>query len=359
MRAALLEAYGAPLAVREVTVADPGPGEVLVRIAASGICATDYHYQHGRKSLPLPALLGHEGAGVVERAGPGVTSLAPGDHVVLALSAPCGRCYLCGRGQSHLCPARPPSPPPGVRYRAGSSGVFQFAAGTFAEYSLVHEGFAVRIRPDAPLEAACLVGCGVTTGLGAAIRTAKVEAGSTCLVIGCGGVGLSVIQGCRLAGAARIVACDVLDNKLAAAERFGATDIVRGGREDVVARTRALTGGLGADYAFEVISTVPTVLQAFEATRPGGLCVVVGISPEGTTFPIPASAMIEEKTLKGCTAGSVSSYVDIPLQIDLYMSGKLLLDELISQVLPLEEINRGLADLAAGQVLRTVVSMGG
>jgi Zn-dependent alcohol dehydrogenase len=341
-----------------VAVSEPGPGEVLVRVAASGICATDYHYQHGRKSLPLPALLGHEGAGIVDRVGPGVTSVAPGDHVVLALGAPCGRCYLCMKGHPYLCERRAASPPPGVRYRHGEAGVFQFTAGTFAEYSLVHESHAIRIREDAPLTVACLIGCGVTTGLGAAIRTAKVEPGSSCLVIGCGGVGLSTIQGCRLAGAERIIACDVLDTKLAAAERFGATHIVRGDREDVVARSRELTGGRGVDYAFDVISTVPTVLQAFDAIRPAGLCVVVGILPEGTIFPIPASAMMEEKTLKGCTYGSARSYVDIPLQVDLYMSGKLLLDELVSQHLPLTAINRGLEDLAAGNVLRSVITMG-
>lgn len=356
MRAAVLYERNAPLVVEEVELAPPGPGEVQVKLAASGVCHSDVHHWRQELGTPLPAVLGHEGAGIVEAVGPGVTRVQPGDHVIIAFGSKCGECFYCLRGMPHLC-----TPPGGVpvsqRLRRGETRITQaFGVGSYAERTVVPVNNVVPIPEDVPLASAALIACGVATGVGAVINTAKVEPGANVVVIGTGGVGLNVVQGARLAGAARIIAVDILDNKLALAEQFGATHLINSRREDPVERVRALTGGLGADYAFEVIGLPQTILQAYESVRKGGVAVIVGVaSMEARIELSPLMMMRTGRTLMGCAYGSTRPQVDFPRLIALYQAGRLKLDELISQRFSLEEINEAFHALEAGQVARGVI----
>ncbi|MEX2245708.1 MAG: Zn-dependent alcohol dehydrogenase [Dehalococcoidia bacterium] len=353
MKAAVLRELNKPLSIEDVELEKPGPGQVLVKTAASGVCHSDLHFIDGSWPMPLPAVLGHEAAGVVEEVGAGVTYVQPGDHVVLLFVPFCGICRFCTTGRPNLCRdgrSMQPVLKIGDRMQPAFLGM-----SSFAEHILLPEGGVVKIRQDVPLEQAALVGCGVMTGVGAAINTAKVAPGSTCAVIGTGGVGLNVIQGCALAGAAKIIAVDVRENKLAMARRFGATHTIDASQEDPVKAVRDLTGG-GADYAFEVIGLPAAITQAFDMVRRGGEAIVVGMSPFGSQVSVDATAFLSEKVLRGCVYGSTRPRYDMPMILDLYMAGKLNLDDLVSRRYPLEGINDAFDALRAGEVARSVIT---
>jgi S-(hydroxymethyl)glutathione dehydrogenase/alcohol dehydrogenase len=354
MKAAVLWERRTPLAIEEVEIADPAPGEARLRVLASGVCHSDLHHiQRDTFALP-PLVLGHEAAGVVEAVGAGVTRVEPGDRVISAFGVRCGECFFCVRGQPYLCATPPPQ---NVRLRRGDTVLNPFlAVGSFAEYANVDARNLVRIPEEIPIECAALIACGVSTGLGAVFNTARVEPGATVVVIGIGGVGLNVVQGARLAGAARIIAVDLLDRKLEYARQFGATHAINARDADPVEEIRRLTGGWGADYAFEVIGNPHTIRQAYEAVRKGGVAVVVGVAPEEAEVGINAVGMMRTgKTLMGCNYGSIRPHYDFPRCVDLYLGGRLQLDELISRRFALDEINEAFAAMEAGEVARGVV----
>ena len=360
MKAAVLYAYNAPMVVEQVQLDDPGPNEVLVKMAAGGVCRSDLHVLKGEWTPPLPIVLGHEAAGAVEAVGAGVTRVRPGDPVVLTFKPHCGYCERCMTGRPHLCTGFGGSGValPGGHRRLSKDGqpLHHFTrTAAFAEYAVVHESSAVRIDPETPMEVAALVGCSVTTGVGAVLNTARVRPGSTVAVIGCGGVGLNVIQGARLANAARIIAVDVSQEKLEFAERFGATDTVDAREAEPVDAIRRLTGG-GADYAFEALGSAATIRTAFEAVRTGGTATVVGMAPGGEYAQIDAFALaVQEKRLQGSFYGSARTHVDMPRYIALAQAGKLDLDALVTRRYPLEAINEAYAALDRGAVGRGVI----
>jgi NDMA-dependent alcohol dehydrogenase len=363
VRAAVLREHNGPLSVEEVELADPGPGEAAVRLAASGVCHSDWNVITGATPNPLPAVLGHEGAGVVEAVGEGVADLAPGDHVILSWLPSCGRCFYCVQGRGVLCDVAMADMFEGT-LPGGSLALSQNGAplyhysylSTFAERCVVPESCCVRIRPDAPLPVAALVGCAVMTGFGAAVLRARVEPGSTAVVFGAGGVGLSAILGCKLAGARAIVAADPVAFKRETALALGASHAVDPRNEDVTALLRDLTDGRGADYAFDTAGAPGVVAQAYDAVRRGGTVVAVGIPPLAETADLPAPSLPrEEKVVTGSFYGSCRPHVDMPLVIDLYMDGRLDLDVLITREFALEEINEAFAAMNAGEVARGVI----
>lgn len=360
MKAAVLYDYNAPMVIEDVQLDDPGAGEVLVKMTASGVCRSDLHVLKGEWKPPLPMILGHEAAGRIEAVGPGVTRVAPGDPVVLSFKPHCGYCAYCMAGRPHLCTglSGPAGTLPGGHIRLSKDGkpIYHFSqTASFAEYAVIHESGAVRIGPEAPLELAALVGCSVTTGVGAVLNTAQVRPGNTVAVIGCGGVGLNVIQGARFARASQIIAVDISQEKLEFAERFGATDTVDAREEDPVQAIRRLTGG-GVDYAFEVLGSAETVRTAFEAVRTGGTAVAVGMAAVGEYARIDAFLLaIQEKTLKGCFYGSARTHIDMPRYIALAQAGQLDLDALVTRRYPLAEINEAYAALDRGEVGRGLI----
>jgi S-(hydroxymethyl)glutathione dehydrogenase / alcohol dehydrogenase len=369
IRAAVFHGPGQPVLVTEVELAPPGPGEVEVAVTAAGVCHSDLHLVRGEWPYPTPVVLGHEGSGIVAAVGAGVTALAPGDHVVLSWVPACGRCRYCRLGRPAQCQlAAEVIAPGGVLYdgtsrlRAGGEPAYHYlGVSSFAERVVVPESGAVRVRDDAPLELAALVGCAVATGVGAVRNTAAVPAGATVAVIGCGGVGLSCVQGARLAGAARIVAVDVVADKLAVARRLGATDAVhtdgRPGRP-VVAALRALVPE-GLDYVFDAIGKVDTTEQAIAALGLGGSAVVVGLPPAGSQARFDPLALAEAgQRILGCNYGSIVPQRDIPHLVDLVMSGDLDLESMVSARRPLAEAAEALADLASGHVLRQLLICG-
>jgi len=362
MKAAVLYEPGQPLRVEDVQLSPPQAGEVLVRVGAAGVCHSDYHVMHGDMAAPLPAVLGHEGAGVVEQVGPGVTSAGPGDHVVLLWRTSCGHCEYCSVGRPALCPVGTVMRGSGLladgtsRLRRDDLEIRHFAGvSCFAEHTVCAERAVLKIPEDVPMPIAAVVGCAVMTGVGAVVNTAGVEPGSTVLVIGAGGVGLCAIMGAVLAGAARIIAADVNPAKLELATSFGATDVVDSSHEDVVDAVRELTGG-GVDYAFEVIGLTHTVEQAVRAVRVGGTAVAVGIVPTGTTAQVNVQQLVmQEKTLKGSIYGSTRPQADFPRLFELYRRGRLPLDRLLTREWPLDRINEAYDALLAGTVARSVV----
>jgi S-(hydroxymethyl)glutathione dehydrogenase/alcohol dehydrogenase len=349
-RAAVLRAYDTPLAIEVIALDDPGPGEVVVRLTATGVCHSDQHMLGGAFKTPLPVVLGHEGAGIVEAVGLDVRGAQVGDHVVLAWIPSCGRCGYCAAGRPALCAARQGVERPGgpTRLRgADGVGIHQFLdTSAFAERVLVREEGVIPIADDVPLEAAALVGCAVLTGVGAVIRTARVEPGSVVAVFGCGGVGLNVIQGAVLAGAARIIAIDRRPSALEIARRLGATDTLDASDPatgDPARAVRKLTGG-GVEYAFEVVGLPETIAQAWESLAPGGRAVVVGLTPPRTQVTLRAD-FLSEKALLGCILGSSVPRVDVPRMLALYRRGVLKLDELATRRYPLGQVNEALAAL--------------
>jgi S-(hydroxymethyl)glutathione dehydrogenase/alcohol dehydrogenase len=359
MKAAVAYQANAPLSIEDVEIARPGSREVLVKLMASGVCHSDWHILKGEWGDALfPAILGHEGAGVVEMVGDEVARLKAGDHVILSWRTSCGICEMCQRGYPALCLAPPVSA--SKPRLAGTDRVLGAAAGlgTFAGYALVPEIAAVLIDREVPFAQAALLGCGVMTGVGAAINTAQVRPGSTCAVFGCGGVGLNVIQGCAVAGADMIIAVDMLDNKLDMSRTFGATHLVNAAKGDPVQQILDLTGGLGVHYAFEAIGLVPEpFLQSVLCTRRRGVTVWVGHAPLHTPVTIDARALMQEKTVMASMYGSARPHIDFPRLLNLYRDGKLKLDELITRRFALAEVNEAFEVLKRGQVARSVLNL--
>jgi NDMA-dependent alcohol dehydrogenase len=362
MRAAVLYEVGSPLVVEDVDLDPPRAGEVLVRIAATGVCHSDLHYIKGDLVMPLPVVLGHEAAGTVEAAGPGVTSVQPGDHVVLLFAPACGHCRYCDSGRPHLCEMRSRvrgrMPDGSSRLHARGQDLHHFTCvSSWAEQAVVPEAGVLRIGRDLPLSIAALLGCAVTTGVGAVVNTARVAPGSSVAVFGLGGVGLNVVQGARIAGAATIIGVDLLDHRLEAARRFGATHALNPRRDDPVRAIQDLTGG-GADYAFEAIGRAATVRQAVDCLARGGVAVAVGLPPAREELVVPGAAFIlSEKTLRACFYGSARLRAEIPRLLALYHAGRLMLDELVTAAFPLERVNDAVAALDRGDGLRSILQM--
>ena len=360
MKAAVLYENFQPLVVENLELEGPKDHEVLIKLTASGVCHSDLHYIKGDREHPMPVVLGHEGAGVVEEPGSGVSYVQTGDHVVLSFVPTCGQCNYCVRGRQNLCDARyqlrGKMLDGTTRLRSGSQEIHHFnGLSTFGEYAVVPEDSLVKIREDAPLDRVALIGCGVPTGVGAVINTAKVKPGSSVVVLGAGGVGLNVVQGAVLAGAESIIAVDIYGNKLENALQFGATHMVDASGEDVIERVRDITRGDMADYAFEVIGSTAAINQALATTKRGGTTVVVGVTPAGAELTIDPDFLHLDRVLMGCTYGSCYPRADMPMLIDMYMARRLKLDELISATLKLEDINSAFEALDQGEVARTII----
>jgi S-(hydroxymethyl)glutathione dehydrogenase / alcohol dehydrogenase len=358
VKAALLETVPGELVVDDGPLGAIGPHDVLVRTVAAGLCHSDLHFMEGKYPCPVPAVLGHESAGVVEAVGDQGTYLRPGDHVISCISGFCGACRYCLSGRPNLCDhdgLRPdPAGPP--RLRRGDQAVYQFFdLSSFAEQLLVHEHYLVKIRPDMPLDKAALIGCGVTTGVGAVMNTAAVRPGELVAVIGCGGIGLNAIQAAAIVGAGRIIAVDRVASKLQLAADFGATDLVDSSGTDAVLAVHELTGG-GVDHAFEAIGLKATAEQAFAMLRKGGTATVIGMIPFGEKVEIDGFQLLMEKRIQGSNMGSNRFRFEMPQYIDWYLAGKLKLDELVSAVMPLEKINDGFAALRSGEVARQLIT---
>ena len=357
MKAAVFREVNVPMEIEDIQISKPGPREVLVNTKAAGICHSDMHFYNGTYPGQVPMVLGHESAGVVEAVGSDVHYVKPGDHVITCLSAFCGHCEHCLTGHMSLCNEPELQRPEEEPSRLAKSGeqISQFLnLSSFAEYMLVHEHTVAKIRDDMPLDIAALIGCGVTTGVGAVIHTAKVEPGSTVAVIGCGGVGLSAINGAHLAGAARIIAIDMVASKLELARKFGATDVVNASEVDAVKTVRALTSG-GVHYSFEAIGLAKTAQQAFKMLGFGGTATIIGMIPVGTQVEIHGPEFLMERKMQGSNMGSNRFRVDMPRFVDLYLQGRLHLDELISKRIRLEDVNEGLEALKTGEVARSVI----
>lgn len=359
MRAALLRALNEPLEVRDDVVAvHPGPGEVLVRIRATGVCHSDLSAINGTLPSGLPAVLGHEGAGEIVAVGDGVTNVAVGDHVIVAWTPPCGQCFHCIRNEAHLCLDIMAVSSGAQRFRCGDEGVHGMAGtGTFAEQVTLPWQAVVKIADDVPFDVASLIGCGVMTGVGAAINTAKVRPGSSVVVFGCGGVGMSIIQGARIAGASEIVAVDMVDSKLDQAKRFGAT---HGTRPDGLADlTAEVTAGRGFDYAFEAIGNPVTIRAAYDAARRGGSAIIVGVGRFDQTVEFNAFELFfNEKILRGSVYGSGDVRRDFDRLIRLWRSGQLDLEGMITHRIELDDINAAFEAMQRGEVIRQVIEFG-
>jgi S-(hydroxymethyl)glutathione dehydrogenase/alcohol dehydrogenase len=356
MKAAVLRAVGQPLQVEDVAIGKPGPREVLIRTAATGVCHSDLHYLEGSYPTQLPTVLGHESAGVVEAVGSEVRTVQVGDHVVTCLSAYCGHCEHCLTGHLSLCmePELQRGEADEPRLGAATQPMSQFLnLSAFAEQMLIHEHACVAIPRDMPLDRAALIGCAVLTGYGAVTRTAGVRPGESVAVVGCGGIGLSAINAAAIAGAGRIVAIDRQPEKEALAREFGATDFVLA-HEDSDKAVRELTGG-GVHHALEAVGRAATAEQAFAMLRRGGVATVVGMIPVREKVSIPGWQLLGEKSLRGSLMGSNLFPVDVPRLVEFYLAGKLRLDELIHRRIGLGEINEAFAEMKDGKVARSVV----
>ena len=360
-KAAVLYEVGQPLVVEEVELDDPKPQEVLVKIGAAGICRSDRHFMHGHAPIALPAVLGHEGSGTVERVGPGVTSVKPGDPVILSFVPACGRCKSCVQGHANLCDENMATGPRmfdgTCRLHKGGKDIHHMAkTACFAEYAVVPENGCVPLTTPIPMDIAAMIGCCVLTGVGAAIYSAKIEPGSTVAVVGCGGVGLNVIMGARLLSASKIIAVDISESQLEFAMKFGATHMVNASDGDPVEQVKELTGGLGADYTFEVVGSAVTLRSAWEMCAKRGTVTVVGIAPFGYEAPINAVDLVRnEKTLRGSYYGSARSRTDMPTMVDLYLAGKLNLDDLVVRHYSLDQVNEAYDDMDRGEIGRGAI----
>ena len=357
MRAAVLHAPRQPMSIEEVAIEKPRRREVLVRTAAAGLCHSDLHFIEGAYPTPVPVVLGHESAGIVEAVGEDVTYLKPGDHVISCLSVFCGHCEFCLSGHLSICQEPTVKMPPGVAKRLRWKGAHlnQFLnLSSFAEQMVVHEHALVKVREGMPLDLASLIGCSVITGYGAVVHTAKIEPGSTVAVFGAGGIGLATINAAAIAGAGRIIVVDKDPFKLELAKRFGATDVVDATEGDTVARIQALTGG-GVQYSFECIGLKQTAEQSFYALRAGGTATLIGMIPVGTKIELHGVDFLRERRIQGCMMGSNRFRTDMPRLIDFYMKGRLHLDEMVSARIRLEDINDGFAALKQGGIARNVI----
>jgi alcohol dehydrogenase len=370
IRAAVLAAMGAkppyaqtrPLSVETVDLAPPGPGEVLVRIKAASLCHSDLSVVNGDRPRPMPMVLGHEAAGIVETLGPGVDDLKPGDHVVMVFVPSCGHCLPCAEGRPALCEPAAAANAAGTLIsgtrrltRDGRELNHLLGCSAFAEAAIVSRRSLIKIDPELPLDEAALFGCAVLTGVGAVVNTARVPPGGTVAVVGLGGVGLAALLGAALAGARRIVAVDLADDKLALARQLGATDTFNAGGAAAVDEIRAATGG-GLEYVFEMAGSVKAMELAYKITRRGGMTVTAGLPPPTATFGVPQVNLVaEERTVKGSYVGSCVPVRDLPRYIALYRQGKLPVDRLMSDRLKLDDINLGFDRLSQGQAVRQVI----
>jgi Zn-dependent alcohol dehydrogenase len=361
--AAVLSQSKAPLELMELDVEPPGPGEVLVRMAAAGVCHSDLSVLQGRLVNPMPVVLGHEGAGTVEALGAGVTTLAVGDRVVLSWLAQCGECFYCQHHQASLCTTagaamiKATLQDGTTRFRRNGQPVYHMAGlGTFAQTCVVAEKGAVKLPDDIGFPQAALIGCGVLTGFGAAVNTGQIRVGESVAVVGCGGVGLNAIQGARIAGATQIIAIDLHDERLALARQLGATVTMKPG-DKLPRDVRALTGGRGVDVAIEVVGFRETVRDAVRMTRPGGRVVLVGAGSEDVTLDVPlfGGVILTEKTIRGSLYGSSQVHIDVPRLLALYAGGQLKLDELVTETFQLKDINAAMDYCASERGARGVV----
>jgi S-(hydroxymethyl)mycothiol dehydrogenase len=355
-RGVVVREPGGAITTEDLEVDDPGPGEVLVRLLASGVCHTDLHVALGQAGRAFPYLLGHEGCGVVESVGPGVERPAIGERVILCWRAPCLRCRFCRRGDLDLCAS---VQTPATRLRGAADGVPLtpvLRLGTFTTHTVVTADQAVPVDGDLPPEIGCLIGCGVMTGVGSVLRTAQVPPGATVAVIGCGGVGISAIQGARLANAARVIAIDLSPAKLELARRFGATDTVDASAADPVAQVRELTGGLGVDYAFDVVGRPETMRQALSACDLNGTCVFVGVPPAAATVTLPLSDLFDHRRrVLVSWYGNCLPTRDFPLLARWYREGRLQLDELVSARIGLDDVTAAFDAMRRADQLRSVI----
>jgi len=358
MKAAVFHGPNQPLKIENVEIDEPREREVLMRTVASGVCHSDLHFVDGLYPFPPPAVLGHEGAGIVEKIGSQVAYVKPGDHVIACLTVFCGYCEMCMSGHLNLCTNRASTqrgPQDKPRLSQGGKPMGQFAdLSTYAEKMLVHENALVKIGDDMPLDRAALIGCGVMTGVGAALNTAKVEPGSTVAVFGAGGVGLAVIQGARIAGARKIIAVDKFEHKLALAKRLGATDAVDASSTDPVQKIRELSDG-GVDYSFEAIGLKVAAEQAYECLASGGVATIVGMVPLGQKVEVDGFSLLFEKRIQGSFMGSNRFRIDMPRYIEFYKQGRLNLDDMITRRGKLEDVNEAFRAMKAGEVARTVL----
>ena len=357
MKAAVLRQINTPLQIEDIQIGKPGPHEVLIRTAAAGVCHSDLHFAQGSYAYPLPVVLGHESAGIVEQVGSEVRGVKPGDHVITCVSAFCGHCEHCLTGHMSLCisPDTRRGKAEEPRLHKVEEKISQFShLSSFAEQMLIHEHACVAIRKDMPLDRAALIGCAVMTGVGAAIHTSNVRPGETVAVIGCGGIGLSTINGAAIAGAGRIIAVDRVASKLALARQFGATDVVNASDGDAVAQVMELTKG-GVHHSFEAIGLKTTAEQAFAMLARGGTANIIGMIPQGVMIELHGADFLGEKRIQGSLMGSNHFPIDMPRLVDFYMSGKLKLDELISRRIKLEQINEAFEELKTGELARSVI----
>jgi S-(hydroxymethyl)glutathione dehydrogenase/alcohol dehydrogenase len=357
MKAAVVWEANEPITIESVEIGKPGRREVLVRTAYAGICHSDLHFHDGTYPYPVPYVPGHESSGIVEAVGADVTSVQKGDHVVGCLSVFCGTCPQCVTGHPNICENVDVKLPPGKAQRMWLNGKLmnQFAnLSSFAEMMLVHENAVVKVDRDVPLDRAALVGCGVLTGVGAVIHAAKVKPGATVAIIGCGGVGLSVVSGARLAGAGRIIAIDMLDSKLELAKKLGATDVINAKSTDPVAAVMELNKG-GVPYSFEALGLKKTAEQAFAMLREGGCATILGMFKPGMNLELPGSMFIRDRKIQGSSMGSNQFKVDIPNLLNFYKQGRLDLDHLISSRIPLNQINEAFANLHGGAPVRQII----
>jgi S-(hydroxymethyl)glutathione dehydrogenase / alcohol dehydrogenase len=361
MKASVLFEPGKPLGVEDLELEPPRPGEVLVRMTASGVCHSCLHAADGSwKGVPVPIVLGDEGAGVVEDVGPGVEGLAAGDPVILSWAPTCGRCHYCVIGRPNLCERRQPGrgvlPDGTTRMSLRGRPVYHYGhVATYASQTVVHESCAIRIDKRMPLDRAALIGCSVMTGVGAVINTAAVPAGASVAVFGVGGVGLNVVQGGALVAAHPIIAVDVKAAKLEHARALGATHVIDASREDAVAAIRRLTR-LGADYTFVAVGDTRAVSQAIEALAPGGTCILIGVPETGATVPLDVRPVVTaERVIRGCSYGSAPTREDLPRLVNLYLAGKLKIDQLITRRYDLDEANEAFRALAAGELARGII----
>jgi S-(hydroxymethyl)glutathione dehydrogenase/alcohol dehydrogenase len=357
MKASVFRGVGLPMEVEDIVIDLPGPHEVLVRTQAVGVCHSDLHFYEGTYDTPLPTILGHEAVGTVEKVGEHVSGLRCGDRVIACLSVFCGHCGYCTTGRPYACrnpeTGRPTGSPP--RLSSGGAEVHQFyRLSAFAEQMLVHEHALVRVRSEIPSDRAALIGCAVTTGVGAVINTARVKPGATVAVIGCGGVGLSAINGAYIAGAGRIIAIDVAAEKLALARRMGATDTIDANINDPVEAVLEMTRG-GVDYSFEALGSVRTVEQAFEMLAACGTATIIGMISRTARVSILANNLLSERKLIGSNMGSNRFRVDMPRYVDFYLDGRLKLDELVTRHLQLDQLNEAFVSLRSGVGGRSVV----
>jgi S-(hydroxymethyl)glutathione dehydrogenase / alcohol dehydrogenase len=358
MKAAVFHGPNHPLSIEDVEIDKPREREVLVRTVASGVCHSDLHFVDGFYPFPAPAVMGHEAAGVVEQVGRDVTYIQPGDHVIACLSVFCGYCEDCMSGHPNRCTnqkATQRAKDEPSRLSQKGAPVKQFAnLSTYAEQILVHENALVKITKEMPLDRAALIGCGVTTGVGAVLNTARIEPGSTVAVFGCGGVGLAAIQGARIAGARRIIAVDKFPSKLELAKKLGATDGVDTSQVDAVKAIRELTNG-GVDYAFEAVGLKVLAEQCFEAIKNGGTATIIGMVPVGQKVAINGAKLLTERKLQGSNMGSNRFRIDMPRYVDYYLQGRLNLDDMISKRGKLEDVNTAFEAMKKGEVARTVL----